>query len=218
MDKQINVAVSFIKKNPVTVSAIAFAILAAIGVILYSQGQSSALQRKHLDSESKLAQTIEDSKKKNSERLTKIAADDALKKKAAEETQAIALKAEEDKKAAEAAAAAAAKKKITYSEPSTSPSGGSINAIAGSPISKEGYTKVPISWTANFTSEKGYKLVWSTTPNPTYPGSDYQYIDKASASGTGYVKGTSGTVLYVRVCEYLGGSCGAYSNQLVVNL
>lgn len=220
MDKQAKAAISFVKKNPITMAVIGVAVILTIGTIAYSQSHSSAMQRKQLDSEAKLAQLIEDSKKKNSERLTKIA-DEAAKKKADEEAKAIALKAEEDKKAAEAAAAAAAaaKKKKTYTESAPSSSvGGSISASAGGAISKEGYTKIPISWTASFTSEKGYKLVWSTSPSPTYPGSDYQYIDKASSSGMGYVKGTPGTVLYVRVCEYLGGSCGVYSNQLVVTL
>lgn len=90
-------------------------------------------------------------------------------------------------------------------------------------VTSLGGTKYQVSWSANFALEKGYKLVWSLSPNPTYPanpdpGVPYYYFDSnAQSSGTGYVKNSMGAgTYYVRVCEYLGGSCGAYSNQVTV--
>jgi hypothetical protein len=82
-----------------------------------------------------------------------------------------------------------------------------------------GICKYQFSWTATgFSSPIGYKLVWSASPNPTYPGSDYFYYSTGGTSGSGYVKNNLGnTTYYVRVCEYLGGSCGRYSNQVTIN-
>ncbi len=80
-----------------------------------------------------------------------------------------------------------------------------------------GPRKFNVSWSANFTSPLGYKIVWSLSPGPTYPGSDYFYYSTASSSGNGYIKDTLGPgTYYVRVCEYLSGSCGTYSNQVTI--
>lgn len=82
-----------------------------------------------------------------------------------------------------------------------------------------GTCKYQFSWSATgFSSPMGYKLVWSSSPNPTYPGSDYYYYSTGGTNGSGYIKNNLGnTTYYVRVCEYLGGSCGRYSNQVVIN-
>lgn len=78
-----------------------------------------------------------------------------------------------------------------------------------------------ISWSTNFTSTKGYKLVWSKNTYPTYPtrsGDKYQYYS-SSSTRSGSVSAFDGTgTYYVRVCEYLSGSCGVYSNQITVYL
>jgi hypothetical protein len=83
--------------------------------------------------------------------------------------------------------------------------------------------KYKVSWSANFTLKQGYKMVWSLSPSPTYPanpdpGVPYYYFDGTSrSSGTGFVKKSMGVgKYYVRVCEYLGGSCGVYSAQFTV--
>lgn len=79
-----------------------------------------------------------------------------------------------------------------------------------------------ISWTINGYSSKGFKVVWSKNSGATYPlrndADKYHYysepdkrndtLDAFSGSGT----------YYVRVCEYLGGKCGVYSNEIQVNL
>jgi hypothetical protein len=73
------------------------------------------------------------------------------------------------------------------------------------------------TWTVNGTSLKGFKLVWSKNPSPTYPtrsGDKYAYYSDANTTSGG-LKGFDGAgTYYVRVCEYLGGKCGRYSNQV----
>lgn len=87
-------------------------------------------------------------------------------------------------------------------------------------ITLEGH-KNEISWETSGYSEKGFKVVWSKSANPTYPtrkGDKYHYHsnpeeddDKLEAfDGTGEY--------YVRVCEYLGGKCGIYSNEIKMSL
>jgi peptidoglycan hydrolase-like protein with peptidoglycan-binding domain len=78
-----------------------------------------------------------------------------------------------------------------------------------------------IAWTANGYSKNGFKIVWSKNAGPTYPtreGDKYIYLnDPAAKSATLHAFGGSGNY-HVRVCEYLGGACGAYSNEATVQL
>ncbi|EKD63338.1 MAG: hypothetical protein ACD_51C00289G0006 [uncultured bacterium] len=78
-----------------------------------------------------------------------------------------------------------------------------------------------ITWTADGYSEKGYKVVWGKTSGPTYPtreSDQYVYYSDASTA-TGEVTAFDGDgTYYVRVCEYLGGECGVYSNEITVEL
>lgn len=69
------------------------------------------------------------------------------------------------------------------------------------------------SWSVNGYSAKGFKLVWAEGSAPIYPGSAYNYYSNPSTT-SGTVDGTSGKTYNVRVCEYLGGACGVYSNML----
>jgi FecR protein len=72
------------------------------------------------------------------------------------------------------------------------------------------------SWVLDGSSPYGYKLVWSTSTAPVYPGNDYAfYSDEATKSGT--ITASGGTY-YVRVCMYNKGSCVNYSNEVVVTL
>ncbi len=59
----------------------------------------------------------------------------------------------------------------------------------------------------------GYKVVWSSSPSPVYPGDSYHYYSTDSTMGTDTIP--SGT-WYVRVGLYKSGSIinGIYSNQL----
>lgn len=78
-----------------------------------------------------------------------------------------------------------------------------------------------LSWIVTGSSPLGYKVVWSKNPNPTYPtreGDKYHYLSNPIVT-TDEIDGFAGDgKYYVRVCEYLGGKCGTYSNQIQVNL
>lgn len=78
-----------------------------------------------------------------------------------------------------------------------------------------------LKWTTVGSPKYGYKIVWSKNPNPTYPtrdGDKYIYLSEPSASGT-TLEAFNGTgTYYAKVCEYLGGSCGLFSNEIVVSL
>jgi hypothetical protein len=75
------------------------------------------------------------------------------------------------------------------------------------------------SWTVDGTSPQGFKLVYSENTNPTYPtrdGDTYLYFSDSSTRSASISDLASGHTYYVRVCEYLGGTCGVYSNQVTV--
>jgi len=78
-----------------------------------------------------------------------------------------------------------------------------------------------IKWTVNGYSDQGFKVVWSKNAGPTYPTRDgdqyHYYSDPARTTDTLDAFDGVGTY-YVRVCEYLGGACGVYSNQITVTL
>ncbi len=78
-----------------------------------------------------------------------------------------------------------------------------------------------VTWTVAGNSPMGFKVVWSKTERPTYPtGSDdqYHYFDNPNASSDTLEAFDGKGRYYVRVCEYLGGKCGKYSNQVYVTL
>lgn len=78
-----------------------------------------------------------------------------------------------------------------------------------------------VNWESQIEAENGFKLVWSKNSKPEYPtrsGDKYRYYsDPETDEGEIYAFKGSGTY-YVRVCEYLGGKCGKYSNQIKVDL
>lgn len=94
---------------------------------------------------------------------------------------------------------------------------GTVNSITLS--SGDG---INVNWTVDGYSDNGFKLVWSKTSGPTYPTRKtdrYHYYSSANTT-TGTIEdfdGNGGTY-YVRVCEYLGGACGVYSNEIIVEL
>lgn len=74
-----------------------------------------------------------------------------------------------------------------------------------------------ISWETEGYSKSGFKIVWSKKTAPTYPtreGDKYIYLSDPSSSSTAIEAFNGEGVYYVRVCEYLGGSCGIYSNEI----
>ncbi|MBU0731797.1 fibronectin type III domain-containing protein [Patescibacteria group bacterium] len=93
----------------------------------------------------------------------------------------------------------------------------SASCVSGEDTQK----KTSLCWDVNGYSAMGFKLVWSRNPGPEYPtrsGDKYQYYsDPKTAQGEIYAFDGTGKY-YVRACEYLGGKCGVYSNQIEVNL
>lgn len=78
-----------------------------------------------------------------------------------------------------------------------------------------------LKWATVGSPKYGFKIVWSKNPNPTYPtrdGDKYIYLSDPNASSTALEAFNGSGTYYVRVCEYLGGSCGLYSNEIAVSL
>ncbi len=75
-----------------------------------------------------------------------------------------------------------------------------------------------ISWSLNGTSSMGFKIVWSKNDQPTYPprnDDDLWAYDSNPETRSWTIDPKKGSGRYfVRVCEYLGGKCGTYSNQI----
>ncbi len=78
---------------------------------------------------------------------------------------------------------------------------------------------VSLSWAVTDTDvSKGFKIVNSTESNPVYPGNDYHYLSDASARSDVWSGFTVGKTYHFRVCQYLGGYCGLYSNDLAITI
>ena len=95
-----------------------------------------------------------------------------------------------------------------------------VSAVS-SIVLKAANTPGAINWVAYGRSANGFKIVWSKNENPTYPlrdGDQYHYYDRADATYDNVAAFNGTGVYYVRVCEYLGGKCGKYSNQIAVQL
>jgi hypothetical protein len=103
---------------------------------------------------------------------------------------------------------------------SSSEGSGEVSKIKLS-ISESSDTTVKLKWEVDGHSEKGFKVVWSKNSSPEYPtrdGDKFHYLSKSGARSD-TVKGLEdGKKYYFRVCEYLGGKCGKYSNEVSVKL
>jgi hypothetical protein len=78
-----------------------------------------------------------------------------------------------------------------------------------------------VTWVTDGSSSMGYKVVWSKVSSPTYPTRStdkYIYLDSPTASSAELYGFDGAGTYHVRVCEYLGGKCGVYSNELTVSL
>jgi len=85
----------------------------------------------------------------------------------------------------------------------------------------EDETKGKIYWTAAGYSKQGFKVVWSLNSSPTYPnraGDKYHYYTDPNKNSDALTAFDGTGIYYVRVCEYLGGQCGVYSNEIKVEL
>ena len=78
-----------------------------------------------------------------------------------------------------------------------------------------------VKWETDGYSAKGFKVVWSMNFGPTYPtrsGDKYLYYSDPSYYYTSLTPFSGAGKYYVRVCEYLGGACGVYSNEVEIEL
>lgn len=78
-----------------------------------------------------------------------------------------------------------------------------------------------VRWESDGVSPRGFKLTWSKNPNPTYPtrdGDKYAYLSSPDAEYYKLEAFDGDGEYYVRVCEYLGGKCGVYSNEIQITL
>lgn len=88
-------------------------------------------------------------------------------------------------------------------------------------ISKSGDNAVKLEWDTEGKSDLGFKVVWSKKSGPTYPtrdGDNYHYLSDSDADSDKVEDLDSGKKYYFRVCEYLGGKCGKYSNEKSLTL
>lgn len=78
-----------------------------------------------------------------------------------------------------------------------------------------------VTWSVDGYSKNGFKIVWSKNSQPTYPtreGDKYIYLSEPNSRNASLDAFSGSGVYYVRVCEYIGGACGVYSNQIQVSL
>jgi uncharacterized protein YkwD/SH3-like domain-containing protein len=74
--------------------------------------------------------------------------------------------------------------------------------------------KVMLNWSlSGVDTSKGFKVVYSTFPNPTYENGDPEYLsDGSKRSHTKRIKETG--FYHFRICQYTGNGCGLYSNNV----
>lgn len=93
-----------------------------------------------------------------------------------------------------------------------------VSSVTSIALSGEGSS---IKWATVGNSTQGFKVVWSKNANPTYPtreGDQYHYYAEPSKSSDTLTAFSGTGTYFVRVCQYLGGKCGVYSNEISVNL
>jgi hypothetical protein len=79
--------------------------------------------------------------------------------------------------------------------------------------------KVKLTWsTDGLDASKGFKVVISENENPVYPGNSYHYLTNPSTRQDYWAKLTDGKTYHFRVCQYLGGKCGVYSNDIAIKV
>ncbi len=69
---------------------------------------------------------------------------------------------------------------------------------------------------ANVDTSGGFKVVYNTTGNPSYPYDNPNYVGAGSTYHA--IGGLSSGTYYVRVCRYTGSGCDTYSNEVSVSV
>jgi len=88
-------------------------------------------------------------------------------------------------------------------------------------VTKKSGDKVKLTWSVDGKAKKGFKVVWSKNDKPTYPpgdGDKYHYLSNPDTRSDYIDDLDDNKKYYFRVCEYLGGKCGTYSNQVSIEL
>lgn len=78
-----------------------------------------------------------------------------------------------------------------------------------------------VTWSVDGYSKKGFKVTWSKESGPTYPTratDKYKYYGNPETNSSAVDAFDGEGTYYVRVCEYLGGACGVYSNEVTIEL
>lgn len=199
-------------KKAATVGLISVAVVLSTGVGVACKG--------YIDNQANLKkQAIEEQKQREIDKIAKQKAEDEAKAKAAEEAakQASVSQPAETTQAPEPKPITSKPKPAyTESKPKPAPTTGDVTAI-----NLMFYSGSYVKWQTSGYSDNGFKVVWSKTPAPTYPTRDtdkYQYLSDPASYKTSISAFDGPGTYYVRVCEYLGGACGVYSNQITVNL
>lgn len=79
--------------------------------------------------------------------------------------------------------------------------------------------KVKLVWsTSELDASKGFKVVMSESANPVYPGNKYHYLTNPSVRQDYWSGLANGKTYHFRVCQYLGGKCGVYSNDIAITV
>ncbi len=77
-----------------------------------------------------------------------------------------------------------------------------------------------IKWETDGFPKRGFKVVWSKNTEPAYPtrdGDRYHFVGPRARKD--WIAPFDGNgMYYVRVCEYIDGTCGVYSNEVTVDL
>lgn len=79
--------------------------------------------------------------------------------------------------------------------------------------------KIWLEWSlSGMESKQGFKVIVSEQMNPVYPGNTAHYLSDMHARSDKWTDLKAGKTYYFRVCEYLGGACGIYSNNASITV
>jgi len=103
--------------------------------------------------------------------------------------------------------------------PTTAPATTVNNQLTLTAVSNEA-GRVQLNWSFSGTPGSGFKTVYNTSPNPTYPQNTWHYLDNNSKRDDVFEGLPSGQKLYFRVGVYVGGEnpVSLYSNNVEVTV
>lgn len=95
------------------------------------------------------------------------------------------------------------------------------SAVASILLKSDPVNPEKIIWATEGYAANGFKIVLSKNKGPVYPtreGDTFHYFSDPNRTEATIKPFSGNGVYYVRVCEYLGGQCGTYSNEIEVEL